>query len=82
LKDFESSVWFGLVAPVGTPPDVQKKLADAVQAAVNSPEVKAQLLAQGIEVVKAGPSAFGQYIQVETAKWGKVIQTSGVKLSF
>jgi tripartite-type tricarboxylate transporter receptor subunit TctC len=81
LKDFESSVWFGLVAPTGTPAEMQKTLADAVQAAIDSPKVKAQLLAQGIEVVKAGPSEFGQYIQAETAKWAGVIKASGVKLN-
>jgi tripartite-type tricarboxylate transporter receptor subunit TctC len=81
LKEFESSVWFGLVAPLGTPADIQATLANAVQAALDSPEVKSQLMAQGIEVVKAGPQEFGQYLRAETDKWGKVIQGSGVKLN-
>lgn len=81
LKDFESSVWFGLVTPVGTPADVQATLANAVQAALDAPDVKSQLMAQGIEVIKAGPREFGQYIHAETDKWGKVIQASGVKLN-
>jgi tripartite-type tricarboxylate transporter receptor subunit TctC len=80
LKDFESSVWLGLVAPLGTPAKVQATLVSAVQTALDSPEVKSQFAAQGIEVVKAGPKEFGQYIRSETDKWGKVIEASGVKL--
>jgi tripartite-type tricarboxylate transporter receptor subunit TctC len=80
LKEFESSVWFGLVAPLNAPADVQATLANAVQAAIDSPEVKSQLMAQGIEVVRAGPQEFGQYIRAETAKWGEVMQGSAVKL--
>jgi len=73
LKDFESSVWFGLVAPLNTPADVQATLAQAVETALDSPEVSKQFTLQGIEVVKAGPQEFGQYIRTETEKWGKVM---------
>jgi tripartite-type tricarboxylate transporter receptor subunit TctC len=81
LKEFESSVWFGLVAPLDTPANVQATLASALRTALDSPEVKSQLLAQGIDVVKADPQEFGRYIRAETEKWGKVIQGSGIKLN-
>ena len=80
LKGFDSSVWFGLAAPVGTPEAVTRKLAEAVQAAVNATQVKAQFQAQGIEPVDAGPAQFGRYIGTEVDKYAKVMQAAGVKL--
>lgn len=80
LKGFDSSVWFGIVAPVGTPPAVRKKLAAAIQTALKSEQVRSQFLAQGIDTVDAGPEAFGKYIVEEVNKYAEVMQAAGVKL--
>jgi len=80
LKGFDSSVWFGLAAPAGTPDAVTRKLADAVRQAVSSTPVKAQFQVQGIEPVNAGPAEFGRYIGTEVDKYAKVMQAAGVKL--
>lgn len=80
LKGFDSSVWFGLVAPVGTPDAIKTKLAAAVQKAAESSQVKTQFQAQGIDVVSAGPEKFGQYIQREVDKYAEIMQAAGIKL--
>jgi tripartite-type tricarboxylate transporter receptor subunit TctC len=79
IKGFETSVWFGLVAPAQTPRAVIEKVKTAAHAALDSPDVQAQLRAQGFDVIKAGPEGFARYIRSETEKWAKVIQTAGIK---
>jgi tripartite-type tricarboxylate transporter receptor subunit TctC len=80
LKDFDTSVWFGLVAPAGTPEPIKSRLASAVQSVLASPDVLKQFHSQGIETVKAGPAEFGQYIHAEVDKWADVMKTADVKL--
>lgn len=79
LKGFETSVWFGLVAPAGTPQPAIDALAAAVQKAVASPEVEQQFKSQGIDVVASTPASFAQYMRSETTKWAKVIKSAGIK---
>jgi tripartite-type tricarboxylate transporter receptor subunit TctC len=79
LKGFETSVWFGFLLPVGTPPDVVAKIHAATHAALDQPEVQNLFRAQGIEVVKSTPDEFARFIRSETSKWAKVIQTAGIK---
>ena len=79
LKGFETSVWFGFLLPVGTPPDVVAKLQTATQAALDQPDVQNLFRAQGIEVVKSTSDEFARYIRSETSKWAKVIQAAGIK---
>jgi tripartite-type tricarboxylate transporter receptor subunit TctC len=79
FKDFESSVWFGFLLPVGTPSDVVVKVQAATHAALDQPDIQNQFRAQGIEIVKSTPDEFAHFIRSETDKWAKVIQTAGIK---
>jgi tripartite-type tricarboxylate transporter receptor subunit TctC len=81
LPGFESSVWFGLLAPAGLPEPVAKKLEEAVLQAAASPDVVEQFKPQGIDVVRRNRTEFGSYIKSETAKWSKVIADRGLKLN-
>jgi tripartite-type tricarboxylate transporter receptor subunit TctC len=79
FKDFESSVWFGFLLPIGTPRDVVAKLQAATHAALDQPEVQNLFRAQGIDVVRFTSDEFADYIRTETSKWANVIQTAGIK---
>lgn len=79
LKGFETSVWFGINAPRGTPAAVIERLRQAVQAAQDSPEVQAQFKAQGIELVRAGPAEYATQIRSETDKWARIIKAANVQ---
>jgi tripartite-type tricarboxylate transporter receptor subunit TctC len=79
FKDFESSVWFGFLLPVGTPSSVVGKIEAATHAAVDQPDLQKLFRAQGIEVVKSTPDEFAHFIRSETDKWAKVIQSAGIK---
>ena len=79
LKGFESSIWVGLVLPFNTPAEVTGKLRAAAHAAIDSPDVQRTFRAQGIEPMKTSQEEFTQYMRSEAARWGKLIQTAGIK---
>lgn len=79
LKGFETSVWFGLNAPQGTPAAVVERLRKAVEAAQEHPDLQSQFRAQGIEAVRAGPEAYASLIKSETDKWARVIKAANVQ---
>jgi tripartite-type tricarboxylate transporter receptor subunit TctC len=78
LPGFETSVWFGLLAPADTPDMVRDRLAGAVSRAVRSEAVLKAFRAQGIEPLEGGPAAFARYIAAETAKWADVAVKAGL----
>jgi tripartite-type tricarboxylate transporter receptor subunit TctC len=79
LKGFETSVWVGLVAPAGTPPEVAARLRGAAHAAIDSPEVQATYKLQGIDPIKTSQEEFARYMRSEAARWGRLIKTAGIK---
>ncbi|MBU2409412.1 MAG: tripartite tricarboxylate transporter substrate binding protein, partial [Gammaproteobacteria bacterium] len=81
LEGYDSTGWFGLVAPAGTPDAVVQKLNAAFVAALDDKEAVASMRNLGVEPVPGTPQAFADYIQSETAKWAKVIQTADIKLN-
>ena len=76
---FEANGWLGILVPNGTPPDVIAKLNGEIAKVMQSPEMKKQLLAQGVEARASTPDQFGALIKNESAKWGKIISDAGIK---
>jgi tripartite-type tricarboxylate transporter receptor subunit TctC len=74
------SLWYGVLAPAGTPRFVIDKLNSEVTKALVSPEVRERLLAQGAEPSPGSPEAFASFMQEEMAKWAPVVKQAGVKL--
>jgi tripartite-type tricarboxylate transporter receptor subunit TctC len=79
LSGFESVGWFGLVAPAGTPPDIIGKLNAACVKALSDPAAIEKIRVLGAEPAPSSPDAFAQFIQSESAKWGKLIAEAGIK---
>jgi tripartite-type tricarboxylate transporter receptor subunit TctC len=75
----ESSVWFGLLAPTGTPKPIIDKINRDVVASLNAPEARDALLAQGAEPMPTTPQEFDAFLKAEIRKWGKVIKEAGIK---
>jgi tripartite-type tricarboxylate transporter receptor subunit TctC len=76
---FTGSTWAGMLAPAATPRDIVKRMSDEVARIVKSDETRARLDAMGTIPEGSTPEAFDAFITAETAKWGKVIRTAGVK---
>ncbi|MBI2293288.1 MAG: tripartite tricarboxylate transporter substrate binding protein, partial [Betaproteobacteria bacterium] len=79
LPGFETSQWFGILAPARTPRPIVDRLYQALQRGSNSPDVKERLMAQGVEVVNQKPEQFAAVIKRELVQWAKVIKAAGIK---
>lgn len=80
LPDVLADNWYGLIVPIGTPPEIVAKLNKAANDAAKSKEVIDRLAVQGVDAEGSTPEAFAKMIEDETKKWGDVIRASGVKL--
>jgi len=79
MPDFDTGIWFGLMAPKGTPQAVIDKLAPAVQEAIHAPEAVATLNKQGFDPLTGGPGVFRHFIVTELTRWSDVAQAAGLK---
>jgi tripartite-type tricarboxylate transporter receptor subunit TctC len=80
IKDYESSAWFGLVAPRGTPRPIIDKLNAEVVAAMADAAVKSRFIEFGAEPLSTSPDALARYISAEVVKWRDLIAKAGIKL--
>ena len=78
LPGFDTSQWFGFLAPAGTPRPVIDRLYQALSRASSSPEVKSRLAAQGVEVVNRPPKDFASVIRGELTQWAQVVKAAGI----
>ena len=77
LDGFDMRMWFGLMAPKGTPNDVVEKLSKAASEALQSDTVQAALAKQGYSPLPGTRQEFEVFIHEEIKKWGKVVQIIG-----
>jgi tripartite-type tricarboxylate transporter receptor subunit TctC len=78
VPGYEAVVWYGIVAPKGTPPEIVDTLNSAVNAVLADPKLKARLAELGGEAMLT-PAQFGKLFADETEKWAKVVKFSGAK---
>lgn len=77
---FDTSIWYGFLAPKKTSKVIIGQLSEALRKASVAPSVKSQLLTNGAEATYIGPDEFGKYIQSESQKWQRVIEKSKVSI--
>lgn len=80
IPGYEAPAWNGLVAPVGTPPAIIKKLNLEITDKLRTPEIRDKFSSLGLEATSIAPQAFGDFIQSEIKKWAGVIKAAGVKV--
>jgi tripartite-type tricarboxylate transporter receptor subunit TctC len=79
LAGFELEAWVGLFAPAGTPPAVVQQLTQRVKQALETPEARGAAERAGIEIRYLDPAGLDALVKRETAYWGDVIRTRGIK---
>ena len=80
VKDVDVYSWQAAAAPKGLPKDVRDKLASAIVAVLNEPQVRQSLTDQGFEVVGNTPEQFDRFLQQELARWKTVIETGKITI--
>ena len=80
MPGFDISTWFGILAPAGTPPDVVAKWNAELTKALNAPDVREKMLAQGAEPAPTTPAEFAAFIAREREKYARIIKASGAKV--
>ncbi len=80
VPGYEVSIWYGIAAPKGTPPEIVGKLNQAVNTVLADPKLQARLAELGGEPMPMAPAEFGKLVADETEKWAKVIQTANIRV--
>ena len=79
VKDVDVVVWFGLLAPAGTPAEIVRKIQADAATVLSSPEVAGRLRQNGLEVVTSPPGEFAGYLRSEVDKWTDVVKKANIK---
>jgi len=79
VKDVDVVVWFGLLAPAGTPAEIVRKIQADAATVLSSAEVASRLRQNGLEVVTSQPEEFAGYLRGEVDKWTDVVKKAGIK---
>ncbi|NBS59256.1 MAG: tripartite tricarboxylate transporter substrate binding protein [Betaproteobacteria bacterium] len=79
LPGFEMSAWQGIVVPSATPKDIVAKLNAEINKAVQNPDLRQRLAAQGAEPLGGTSEHYAEYIRTELLRWTKVVKDSGAR---
>jgi tripartite-type tricarboxylate transporter receptor subunit TctC len=80
LPGYDSGVWYGVLAPAGTPRDIIMKLNGEIVRALKVQDYRALLVNNAIDPIGSPPEQLGQYIKSELTKWAKVVKEAGVRV--
>ena len=80
VPGYEATAWFGIGMPKGTPRDIIERINAEVNRALADPQMHARLAELGGKAIAGTPEDFGRVIAAETAKWEKVVTSSGAKV--
>jgi len=79
LPGYEASSWYGVLAPAGTPREIVARLNAELVKALEQPEVRTSLLAEGAEPIGGSPEQFAAHIRSEMERLGKMIREAKIR---
>jgi len=79
VPGYDVTVWFGILAPAGTPKPIVDRLNAEMVKVIRTPEITDRFLKAGVDPVASTPEAFSGYLKSEVGRWAKVIQDAGIK---
>lgn len=79
VPGYELAVWFGVLAPAGTPREIIGRFNTEILKVLNSAEIRERFGKQGVEVRTSTPEQFGEFVRAEVGRWAKVIKEAGIK---
>ena len=79
VNGFEANGWYGIVAPAGTAREIVLRLNAEIRRAIDTPELKARLDAEGAIPAAGTPEEFAAFVTSEIARWGAVVKKAGME---
>lgn len=81
VPGYEATIWMGLFAPAGLPPEIVARLHGEVGRVLAAQEARATIAATGLEVSLPTPGDFAAFVRAGHAKWGKVVRETGATVN-
>ena len=78
MPGFDTSSWWGVCAPRGTPGEIINTLNAEINRGLDDPKIKQQFADMGVLILRGSPDDFGKMIADETEKWGKAVKFANV----
>lgn len=79
VDEFVVPIWYGILAPAGTPRPIVDRLNSEIHKALNSEDMKKRLADSGVEPLLSTPDEFAAFIRSETQRYAKVVKDAGLK---
>jgi tripartite-type tricarboxylate transporter receptor subunit TctC len=79
VPGYEATIWLGVMAPAGTPPQIVAFLNKAINSIIARPDIKDSWEKQGAAPVLMAPDEFGSFVQSEIDRWARVIRDNAIK---
>lgn len=79
LEGYAFMTWYGVVAPASTPPERVERLSAELRKALQSPQLRDQLVQLGVEAAPSSPAQFARFLEDESVKYGRIIELTGAK---
>lgn len=80
LPDFAPSLWYGLVAPKGTPPEAIARINSSINALLATAETKKLFVRQGLNALPSSPDQMASRIQADIKKFADIVKTAGIRI--
>lgn len=80
VPGYDSSVWYGALAPAGTPADIVARLNREFAAALRNNELRQRLIPEAFEPIGSTPEYLGDYMKKEIARWAKLVKATGTRI--
>ncbi len=80
VPGYEATIWLGIMAPKGTPPELVNKLNAEIAKVVATPKIRDAWAQQGAVPMTMTPAAFGDFLEKDIAKWAKIVKISGATI--
>jgi tripartite-type tricarboxylate transporter receptor subunit TctC len=79
VPGFEAGSWYGLMVPAGTPRAIVEKISKDAIAILQQADVKQKFASEGAEIIGSTPEELKSYLEVEIARWARVVKESGIR---
>lgn len=80
VPGYSGTLWVGLFAARGTPPEIESRLQDAMKKVLASTDTQEKLQAQGVELANATPAQFAALLQEDITRWARIVKESGATI--